>query len=131
VELVPLLQVVGLTLTTCFRSLIDITHLLEEYKTIQDHRGGYRAKVKSWQSKPTYYTHILGEIADELYNYMSMLNTEKVTISNVVQEKVTSDSKDSCKYPDSSQLCPVCGEKALIKVEGCNQCLACNYSKCN
>jgi ribonucleoside-diphosphate reductase alpha chain len=26
--------------------------------------------------------------------------------------------------------CPQCGAAALIKVEGCNNCLECGYSKC-
>jgi ribonucleoside-diphosphate reductase alpha chain len=26
--------------------------------------------------------------------------------------------------------CPQCGASALVKVEGCNNCLECGYSKC-
>jgi ribonucleoside-diphosphate reductase alpha chain len=26
--------------------------------------------------------------------------------------------------------CPQCGAAALVKVEGCNNCLECGYSKC-
>jgi ribonucleoside-diphosphate reductase alpha chain len=26
--------------------------------------------------------------------------------------------------------CPQCGASALVKVEGCNNCLDCGYSKC-
>jgi len=26
--------------------------------------------------------------------------------------------------------CPKCGEAALIRVEGCDQCTSCDYSKC-
>ncbi|MDV3258025.1 MAG: hypothetical protein LOX97_09665, partial [Sphingomonas sp.] len=26
--------------------------------------------------------------------------------------------------------CPQCGSASLIKVEGCNNCLSCGYSKC-
>jgi ribonucleoside-diphosphate reductase alpha chain len=26
--------------------------------------------------------------------------------------------------------CPKCGEAALIRIEGCDQCTSCDYSKC-
>jgi ribonucleoside-diphosphate reductase alpha chain len=26
--------------------------------------------------------------------------------------------------------CPKCGEAALIRLEGCDQCTSCDYSKC-
>ena len=26
--------------------------------------------------------------------------------------------------------CPQCGVSALVKIEGCNNCLECGYSKC-
>jgi ribonucleoside-diphosphate reductase alpha chain len=26
--------------------------------------------------------------------------------------------------------CPKCGEAALIRIEGCDQCTTCDYSKC-
>ena len=30
----------------------------------------------------------------------------------------------------AGQPCPQCGAAALIRVEGCNNCLDCGYSKC-
>ena len=29
-----------------------------------------------------------------------------------------------------SAKCPQCGSASLVKVEGCNNCLSCGYSKC-
>jgi ribonucleoside-diphosphate reductase alpha chain len=26
--------------------------------------------------------------------------------------------------------CPKCGEASLIRIEGCDQCTSCDYSKC-
>jgi ribonucleoside-diphosphate reductase alpha chain len=26
--------------------------------------------------------------------------------------------------------CPKCGEASLIRIEGCDQCTSCTYSKC-
>lgn len=72
-ELTAMLEAVSLTLTTLFRTRTDINHLLEEYRTIQDSRGGYRGKVKGWEEKPKYYTSILGEIADVIEHYLGIL----------------------------------------------------------
>ena len=32
---------------------------------------------------------------------------------------------------DYYMVCPECGEKALLKTEGCNSCMNCGWSKCN
>jgi hypothetical protein len=72
-ELSAWLETVSLTVTTLFRTRTDISHLLDEYRTIQDSKGGYRGKVKAWEEKPKYYTSILGEIADVIEHYLTVL----------------------------------------------------------
>jgi ribonucleoside-diphosphate reductase alpha chain len=32
--------------------------------------------------------------------------------------------------PSRMAQCPKCGEAALIRIEGCDQCTSCDYSKC-
>jgi ribonucleoside-diphosphate reductase alpha chain len=33
-------------------------------------------------------------------------------------------------HPFTPTACPQCGAAKLVKVEGCNNCLDCGYSKC-
>jgi len=37
---------------------------------------------------------------------------------------------DQRAVPTRMAQCPKCGEASLIRVEGCDQCTSCDYSKC-
>jgi len=37
---------------------------------------------------------------------------------------------DQRSLPPRLAQCPKCGEAALIRIEGCDQCTSCDYSKC-
>ena len=37
---------------------------------------------------------------------------------------------DQKGLPAGMAQCPKCGEAALIRIEGCDQCTSCDYSKC-
>lgn len=125
-ECLPLLEVLSLTLTSMFRLQIDISFLLEEYRTIQDPKGGYRGKRVWLRDKPKYYTSLLGEFADVIEAHLLGL----VEVTNLVEVPPTT-GETKIVYPSGAMECPDCHEIAMIKVEGCNQCLSCNYSKCN
>jgi ribonucleoside-diphosphate reductase alpha chain len=107
VEIVPYLNLMALTLTTLFRNKIDITHLLVEYNTIHDIRGGYRAKSINGE-KPKWFNHIIGEISDVIYNH---INGEEV----IKVSKFTP--------------CPECGGETTL-LDNCLTCLDCGFSKC-
>lgn len=137
-ELTAMLEAVSLTLTTLFRTRTDIKHLLEEYRTIQDSRGGYRGKVKSWEDKPKYYTSILGEIADVIDHYLGVLeelNKEILLATLCTKEEppemAVEEYFEESMYPASATLCAKCGTKAVVLMDGCATCLECGDSKCN
>ena len=37
---------------------------------------------------------------------------------------------DQRRHPVGLAQCPKCGQAALIRIEGCDQCTSCDYSKC-
>jgi ribonucleoside-diphosphate reductase alpha chain len=37
---------------------------------------------------------------------------------------------DQRSRPAEFAQCPKCGQAALIRIEGCDQCTSCDYSKC-
>ena len=51
------------------------------------------------------------------------LNMQKVAAGNVV-------ISDQRSLTARMAQCPKCGEAALIRLEGCDQCTSCDYSKC-
>lgn len=144
-ELTAWLETVSLTITTLFRTRVDITHLLEEYRTIQDSKGGYRGKIKSWEEKPKYYTSILGEIADVIEHFLGILEGmnaagEELHPNYPVQESRKAPATayineepplaDS-NYPPNATTCPSCSAKAMVLMDGCYTCVQCGFSKCN
>jgi len=139
-ECTPLLKVLSHTITAMFRLQIDINFLLDEYSTVQDANGGYRGKKHFWEEKPKFYNSLVGEIAEVIRYHLSTLNvvedTPVITTSAYLAKKEEPDEDvliytSPIIYPVGSMECPDCREIAMIKVEGCNQCLACSYSKCN
>ena len=47
-----------------------------------------------------------------------------------VKAKITSVKKSEDNEEDYYMTCPECGEKALLKTEGCVSCMKCGWSKC-
>ena len=47
-----------------------------------------------------------------------------------VKAKITSVKKSENDEEDYYMTCPECGEKALLKTEGCVSCMKCGWSKC-
>ena len=47
-----------------------------------------------------------------------------------VKAKITSVKKSEDNEEDYYMTCPECGEKALLKTEGCVSCMKCGYSRC-
>jgi len=134
-ELIAWLETVSLTVTTLFRTRTDISHLLEEYRTIQDSKGGYRGRVKAWEEKPKYYTSILGEIADVIEHWLDILETmnyparaEVLPATSYINEEPPLPESN---YPANATVCPTCNAKAVVLMDGCPTCLECGASKCN
>ena len=46
-------------------------------------------------------------------------------------EKPALSAPKKQELDDYYMVCPECGEKALLKTEGCNSCMNCGWSKCN
>lgn len=109
-------------ISAVFRKGGDCTFLIEELKSIYDPNGGYFKKGH-------YIPSLVAEIGDVLeQHFMGLGLYEKdeslaVAAQAMVKEKRTEASK--------AQLCPKCGEVALVKMDGCLTCTACGESKCS
>lgn len=122
VDLQPMMQVLSLTLTTMFRTRTDISHLLQEFKTIQSDKGGYWSRT--FFPKPRYYTHLVGEIADVLEQHLASLNKEHEI------EEIEAEAPLEAPAFSSVGVCPECSSENTGRVDGCFTCRDCGYSKC-
>ncbi|MBS0502379.1 MAG: adenosylcobalamin-dependent ribonucleoside-diphosphate reductase [Proteobacteria bacterium] len=106
----------GLTrmISAVFRRGGDVSFVAEELKAVFDPRGG------AWM-QGRYVPSLLAAIGGVIERHLAGL-----------EPPPPSPAPDPIKQPQAIAhgACPQCGAAALIKVEGCNNCLECGYSKC-
>jgi ribonucleoside-diphosphate reductase alpha chain len=106
----------GLTrmISAVFRRGGDVSFVAEELKAVFDPRGG------AWM-QGRYVPSLLAAIGGVIERHLTGL-----------EPALPAPAPDPVEQPKAIALraCPQCGAAALIKVEGCNNCLECGYSKC-
>jgi len=104
----------GLTrmVSAVFRRSADVTFVAEELKAVFDPRGG------AWMGG-RYVPSLLAAIGDIIERHLGGLRPGEAG------RPVT-----AVAHPFTPAACPQCGVAKLVKVEGCNNCLECGYSKC-
>lgn len=104
---------VGLTrmISAVFRRSDDVSFVAEELKAVFDPRGG------AWMNG-RYVSSLLAAIGDIVERHLA----------GVTAVEAPSRAFEPAARP--LPQCPQCGAAALIRVEGCNNCLECGYSKC-
>ena len=104
----------GLTrmISAVFRRSPDVAFVAEELKAVFDPCGG------AWM-QGRYVPSLLAAIGDIVERHLGGLPGKPV-------EAAPFAAPASKAMPQ----CPQCGVSALVKVEGCNNCLDCGYSKC-
>ena len=104
----------GLTrmVSAVFRRSSDVAFVAEELKAVFDPRGG------AWM-QGRYVPSLLAAIGDIVERHLDELGAGEGSKRGV----------ESAVHPFAPS-CPQCGAAKLVKVEGCNNCLDCGYSKC-
>jgi ribonucleoside-diphosphate reductase alpha chain len=120
---------VGLTrmISAVFRRGGDVSFVVEELKAVFDPRGG------AWMGG-RYVPSLLAAIGDVIERHMidiGFMPSKKSATPELTERKVVNlaDAGESDARPRLPQ-CPKCGEAALIRIENCDQCTSCDYSKC-
>ena len=104
----------GLTrmVSAVFRRGGDVSFVAEELKAVFDPRGGAWVQGK-------YVPSLLAAIGGVIERHLGAEQGE-------LFQTAKADTAESATHA----ACPQCGSASLIKVEGCNNCLSCGYSKC-
>jgi ribonucleoside-diphosphate reductase alpha chain len=120
---------VGLTrmISAVFRRGGDVSFVVEELKAVFDPRGG------AWM-EGRYVPSLLAAIGDVIERHMIDIGfmpqrrsaTPELTERKVVNLAASDGGDTRHRMPQ----CPKCGEAALIRIENCDQCTSCDYSKC-
>ncbi|MEQ9244479.1 MAG: ribonucleoside-diphosphate reductase, adenosylcobalamin-dependent, partial [Nitratireductor sp.] len=108
-------------ISAVFRRGGDVTFVVEELKAVFDPRGG------AWVDG-RYVPSLLAAIGEVIEQHMIdtgfITRNEGRPISEALQ-KVAGDTDDPRRAS-----CPRCGDRSLIRQEGCDNCTECVYSRC-
>jgi ribonucleoside-diphosphate reductase alpha chain len=115
-------------ISAVFRRGGDVSFVVEEMKAVFDPRGG------AWMGGK-YVPSLLAAIGDVIERHMieiGFLPAQKERAAIAEQKIAVGSALISDQRPALSRMaqCPKCGEAALIRIEGCDQCTSCDYSKC-
>jgi len=105
-----------------------VSFVVEELKAVFDPRGG------AWM-EGRYVPSLLAALGDVIERHMVEIGfiqpkqgpASVETLRQVVNLPGSGGSPDAAR---GMAQCPKCGEAALIRVENCDQCTSCGYSKC-
>ncbi|MGC2413225.1 MAG: adenosylcobalamin-dependent ribonucleoside-diphosphate reductase [Stellaceae bacterium] len=114
-------------ISAVFRRGGDVSFVVEEMKAVFDPRGGAWVEGK-------YVPSLLAEIGEVIERHMIEIGflPARPGHAEQAQQVVNLDPERTALGPAGPRLrqCPKCGEAALIRIENCDQCTSCGYSKC-
>jgi ribonucleoside-diphosphate reductase alpha chain len=115
-------------ISAVFRRGGDVSFVVEEMKAVFDPRGG------AWM-EGRYVPSLLAAIGDVIERHMIEIGflPAKHQRAELGAQKTAAGGgliSDQRSLGTRMAQCPKCGEAALIRIEGCDQCTSCDYSKC-
>ncbi len=108
-------------ISAVFRRGGDVSFVVEELKAIFDPRGG------QWMNG-RYIPSLLAAIGEVIERHLVEIG--------FMSQRMTSLSGLPSPYDIPAEgararFCPRCGDASFVKLEGCDACLSCGYSKCS
>jgi ribonucleoside-diphosphate reductase alpha chain len=119
-------------ISAVFRRGGDVSFVVEEMKAVFDPRGG------AWMDGK-YVPSLLAAIGDVIERHMIEIGfLPAKRARSAVSAVAGTDSQppaagliaDLRTRPGPMGQCPKCGEAALVRREGCEECTSCDYSRC-
>jgi ribonucleoside-diphosphate reductase alpha chain len=108
-------------ISAVFRRGGDVSFVVDELKAIFDPRGG------QWMNG-RYVPSLLAAIGEVIERHMieiGFLGQRNIGLSNLP------DVHNIPAEGARARFCPRCGDASFVKLEGCDSCLSCGYSKCS
>ena len=105
-------------ISAVFRRGGDVSFVVDELKAIFDPRGG------QWMSGH-YVPSLMAAIGEIIERHMIDIGFMGQRGPSLVPEAQVPAEGARARY------CPRCGDASFVKLEGCDSCLSCGYSKCS
>ncbi len=113
-------------ISAVFRRGGDVSFVVEELKAVFDPRGG------AWMGG-RYVPSLLAALGDVIEQHMVEIGFIQPRTAPAPVEalrQVVNLPEGGANAARGLGQCPKCGEAGLIRVENCDQCTSCGYSKC-
>lgn len=116
----------GRMISAVYRRGGDVAFVAAELKAISDKKGGAWLAGKRVPS-------LIAAIGDVIERHMRSTGFLAPPEEPALKAKALPLAVGDNLRPSGLQMrqCPKCGEAALIRIENCDQCTACSYSKCS
>jgi ribonucleoside-diphosphate reductase alpha chain len=108
-------------ISAVFRRGGDVSFVVDELKAIFDPRGG------QWMNG-RYIPSLLAAIGEIIERHMveiGFMGQRLASLSGLAH------AHDIPAEGARARFCPRCGDASFVKLEGCDSCLSCGYSKCS
>jgi ribonucleoside-diphosphate reductase alpha chain len=105
-------------ISAVFRRGGDVSFVVDELKAIFDPRGG------QWMGG-RYVPSLLAAIGEVIERHMI-----EIGFLNARDLRPAPATVQMPREGAPAHFCPRCGEASFVKLEGCDSCLSCGYSKC-
>ena len=109
-------------ISAVFRRGGDVSFVVDELKAIFDPRGG---QWMSGRYVPSLLAAI-GEVIERHLTEIGFLGQRNQSLSGTMPN-VHAIPQEGVR----ARFCPRCGDASFVKLDGCDSCLSCGYSKCN
>lgn len=116
--------IVALTrvISAVFRHASDATFLVEELRSVFDPRGGY------FKPGGKYMPSLVAEIGECIERHMTSIGIlQPPEVSEELQAKRLVAKEEGLL---GGSHCPKCSQLSVVRLDGCDTCLECGYSKC-
>ncbi len=117
-------------ISAVFRRGGDVSFVVEELKAVFDPRGG------AWV-EGRYVPSLLAAIGEVIERHMVEIGfLPQSGMDRAAEAKIVNLAIESQRgrlggsAGPRPRQCPKCGEAALIRIEGCEECTSCDYSRC-
>ena len=113
-------------ISAVFRRGGDVTFVVEELKAVFDPRGG---QWMNGRYVPSLLAAIGGVIEQHMIDTGFIAGKDERPLSEPLEIAV--GDQEAPQMTPLMRGCPRCGQRSLIRQEGCDTCTACGYSKCS
>jgi ribonucleoside-diphosphate reductase alpha chain len=107
-------------ISAVFRRGGDVSFVVDELKAVFDPRGG------QWMNQH-YVPSILAAIGEVIERHLidtGFMAPREAAVQDDAQAVAVHAEGAPARY------CPRCGQPGLVKMEGCDTCVSCGYSRC-